>query len=363
MFVALFAVACAGTPPSTTSPAPTASVDIKRSKLDISYASLSDQDVHKVSSKKILEGAIAAINAEIKKTGGKGEIAPIEFQDVTETTFSDFKKFADAAAAAKAVNPQINVDRFADVAIEGMMSATPDCHTYYVDKNGTAHRSRNTEQATGTSAMPPAEGTSLGGPDAAGLTGKVLPGGVVYITFREFMVHANYKIADEVRKIMDKGLAAGGKAWLFDLRGNVGGIDADLLASFFLNGEKMLNIVYRNGGATASTSARTEWRLPAAYQLPVAIVLNGRGGSAPEVFAADLRENKRATIVGSKSVGCMGGTSITNLTDGSRIAVVVTEFVGAQTGTKYNNDGVPPDVQADDATAVAKAVEILTAKL
>ena len=31
-----------------------------------------DQDVHKVSSKKILEGAIAAINAEIKKTGGKG---------------------------------------------------------------------------------------------------------------------------------------------------------------------------------------------------------------------------------------------------------------------------------------------------
>ena len=41
------------------------------------------EDVHKVSSKKILEGAIAAINAEIKKTGGKGEIAKIEFQDVT----------------------------------------------------------------------------------------------------------------------------------------------------------------------------------------------------------------------------------------------------------------------------------------
>src|SRR5258705_11382177 len=141
--VALLVVACSGAAPvTTTSPTPTASVDIKRTKLDISYASLSDQDVQKVSSKKILEGASAAINGEIKKTGGKGEFAPIEFQDVTETTVPDFKKFAEAAAAVKALNPQITADRYADVAIEGMMSASPDCHTYYVDKNNGVHRSR-----------------------------------------------------------------------------------------------------------------------------------------------------------------------------------------------------------------------------
>jgi hypothetical protein len=129
--LAVLVLACSGAAPVTSSspPTPTASVDIKRTKLDISYASLSDQDVHKVSSKKILEGAIAAINAEIKKTGGKGEMAMIEFKDVTETTVPDFKKFAEAAAAVKALNPQITADRFADVAIEGMMSATPDCHT------------------------------------------------------------------------------------------------------------------------------------------------------------------------------------------------------------------------------------------
>src|SRR5882762_976473 len=119
--VALLVVACNGTPPVATSPTPTASVDIKRTKLDISYSSLSDQDVHKMSSKKLLEGAIAAINAEIRKTGGRGEMAAIDFQDVTETTFPDFKKFAEAAATAKAANPQITADRFADVAIEGMM--------------------------------------------------------------------------------------------------------------------------------------------------------------------------------------------------------------------------------------------------
>jgi C-terminal processing protease CtpA/Prc len=355
-------VACSSTPPATTSPTPTASVDIKRTKLDISYASLSDQDVHKVSSKKILEGAIAAINAEIKKTGGKGEFVAIELQDVTETNVPDFKKFAEAAAAVKALNPQITADRYADVAIEGMMSASPDCHTYYVDKNNGVHRSRPAP-ASGQTAQIPTTGTPLGGPDEAGLVGRMLPGGVVYITWHEFVVTGNYKIFDEVRKMMEKGLAAGAKAWLFDLRGNLGGFDADTIAAFFLNGEKMLNIVYRGGGSTVSTSARKEWRLPDAYQLPLVVILNDRGGSGPEVLAADLKENKRATIVGGKSIGCMGATSIVNMTDGSRLAVAVQEFVGANTGTIYNNVGVLPDVQADDATAVDKAIEILKKKI
>jgi peptidase S41-like protein len=357
--------ACSGTPAATTapSPTPTASVDIKRAKLDITYSSLSTQDVHRVSSKKILEGAIGAINAEINKTGGKGAIATIEFQDVTDQVLADFKKFAEAAAVAKALNPQITADRYADVGIEGMLGASPDCHTYYVDKTGGVHRSRP-EPATGQTARIPTTGTSLGGPDEAGLTGRILPGGIVYMTFRDFLLTANYKIFDELRKMMDKGLAAGGKAWLFDFRGNLGGDSGavDHISSFFLNGEKMLHIKFRDG-APATNSARPEWRLPDAYQLPIVVLLNDRGGSGPEVVAASLKENKRATIVGSKSIGCMGSITPTNMSDGSRLAVVVHEFVGAQTGTIYNNIGVSPDVQADDVTAVDKAIEILRAKI
>ena len=103
-----------------------------------------------------------------------------------------------------------------------MIGASPDCHTYYVDKAGGVHRSRP-EPASGQTARIPTTGTALGGPDEAGLTGRILPGGIVYMTFNNFAVTANYKIFDEIRKMMDKGLAAGGKAWLFDFRGNVGG--------------------------------------------------------------------------------------------------------------------------------------------
>lgn len=362
----LVVAACSGAGPATTSPttsaAPAASVDIKRTKLDLTYTSMSGTELHKVSSRKILESAISAINAEIKRTGGKGEIAKIDFQDVTESVLSDFRKFAEAAAAVKALNPQITADRYADVAIEGMLGASPDCHNYYVDKNGGVHRSRPAP-ASGSVARVPTTGTSLGGPDEAGLTGRVLPGGIVYITFREFRLTGTYKIADEFRKMLDKGVAAGAKAWLIDLRGNGGGFDADYLANYFLTDQKMLQVIDRNGPAGV-TSAKPNFTLPPAYQLPIAIVQNDRGGSAPEFFAADLRENRRATIVGATSAGCLGSLAdLLKMADGSSLAVVVQEFVGANTGFRYNNVGVPADVPADDASAVDKAIAVLQAKL
>ena len=103
--------------------------------------------------------------------------------------------------------------------------------------------------------------------------------------------------------------------------------------------------------------------MPQAYQLPIAIVQNDRGGSAPEVFTASLKESKRATVVGAKSVGCLGATSPTHMTDGAELAVAVQEFTGAVTGTKYNNNGITPDVAADDPTAVDKALELLKQKI
>lgn len=252
----------------------------------------------------------------------------------------------------------MSADRIADVAIEGMIGASPDCHTYYVDKSNGVHRSRN-ESSGGTPPQIPAGGTSLGAPDQAGLQAKVLDKGVVYITFNQFLISGTYRITDEVKKILDKGVAAGAQAWIFDLRGNNGGNGADLMASWFLNGEPTLKIVVKTGNAGTAT-ANKDLRLPAPYQLPIAVILNGRGGSAPEVFAASLKENKRATIVGSRSVGCLGATSPTAMSDGSTISVTVQEFTGAVTGFAYNNHGVDPDVSASDDQAVAKAIEAVT---
>jgi hypothetical protein len=51
------------------------------------------------------------------------------------------------------------------------------------------------------------------------------------------------------------------------------------------------------------------------------------------------------------------------MTDNSELAVTVQEFTGAITGTKYNNNGVPPDVPADDRSAVDTATKLLLDKI
>lgn len=358
VFIALLAVVVLACTPSGTgggTPAAQATADIKKAKLDISYSFIADSDVHRPSSKALLVAGLDAIKAEARATGGTDAVATPEFQDLPEAILGDFTKFATAAGALAAKNPQLSADRIADGVINAWLKTSPDCHTYYVNRKGGS--------VVGGIAMRVPSPGSLPRDDEAGLQSKIIAGNIGYLTWKEFLATGTYSITVEVRKQLDSLVAQGAKAWLFDLRGNLGGDPPQAMTSWFLdNGAKIMQIETRSGSAGVVT-AKGEFRLPAAYQLPIVILLNGRGGSSPEVFALGLKENKRATIVGSKSRGCLGATSFVTLPDGTRLAVAVQEFVGAVTGAKYNNVGIPPDVPADDATAIDVATKILQDKI
>jgi hypothetical protein len=364
--VAALAIALIGcTPAATTgaSAAPQKTGDFKQAKLDIAYSFLSDASVHNPTSKQLLTGALDAMKKEAKSSGGSDDVATPDFSTDTETNLGDFKKFAATAGALAAKNSQLSADRLAEVGVVGMMQTDPDCHTYYLDGKGGVKQSRP-EQLTGSAPQLPSGGTFLQQqPDQAGLQAKMLDGGIAYLTWHAFEINGTYRVTDAVKAVLDKAVAAGAKAWLFDLRANVGGNGADTMWSWFLNGENTLKVAVKNGNA-GTQSAIKDLRLGPAYQLPIAVILNDRGGSAPEVLAAGLKENKRATIVGARSAGCLGSTSSTPLgSDGSQLWVVQQEYVGAITGTKYNNVGIEPDVAADDASAVATATKVLLDKI
>ncbi|GAC1487760.1 MAG: hypothetical protein NVS1B1_03790 [Candidatus Limnocylindrales bacterium] len=345
----------AGTGTASGTPAAQATADIKKSKLDIAYSFIADSDVHKTSSKKLLTAGLEAIKSEVRASGGKDDVATPDFQDVSEAVLADFTKFAAAAGALAAKNPQVSADRIADATINAWLKAAPDCHTYYVNR-------RSEIAAGGISMQVPGQG-SFARDDEAGLESRMIAGNVGYIAWHEFLHSGTYDITTEVRKQLDKLLAQGAKAWLFDLRGNVGGDPPQTMTSWFLkDNDKIMQIQTRTGSGGVVTS-KGELRLPEAYQLPIVIILNGRGGSSPEVFALGLKENKRATIVGSKSVGCLGATNLVTLPDGTRLAVAVQEFAGGVTGAKYNNVGIPPDVPADEATAIDVATKVLQDKI
>lgn len=361
--LAIALVACTPASTSGASPSPAKTGDFKQSKLDIGYSFMSDASVHNPTSKQLLTGALEGMKKEAKSSGGSDDVATPDFTTDMNTNLADFKKFAAAAGALAAKNPQLSADRLAEAGIVGMMQADPDCHTYYLDGKGGVKNSRN-ETPKGSAPQIPSGGTFLQQqPDQAGLQAKMLDGGIAYLTWHAFEINGTYRVTDAVKAVLDKAIAAGAKAWLFDLRANVGGNGADTMWSWFLNGETTLKVAVKNGNA-GTQSANKDLRLGPAYQLPIAIILNDRGGSAPEVLAAGLKENKRATIVGSKSTGCLGSTSSSPLgSDGSQLYVVQQEFVGAVTGTKYNNAGIQPDVPADDASAIAAATKVLLDKI
>lgn len=319
------------------------------------YSALVDIDVHKVSSKKVLEAGLEAVRAEVRALGGKPEVATPEFQDVAEPVLPDFRKFADAVSQLAARAPELSGDRISRAAIIGMIRQTPDCHTYYID--GRRNDSRPITE-TGTANPAPPEGRVIAPPDEAGLTARMLDGGIAYVRWREFRITGTYDIRAKVKAVLESALAAGATAWLFDMRGNVGGNGPEVIASYFLKDEAVMEVHVKTGKAGVR-SANAAFRLPDRFQLPIALVQNGQGGSAPEILALFLKETKRGTVVGQRSVGCVGATSPTQLPDGTALYVAAEEYVGAITGTRYNNVGVPPDVEATDAAAIDTAAKLL----
>jgi len=157
---------------------------------------------------------------------------------------------------------------------------------------------------------------------------------------------------------MDRLLAQGAKAWLFDVTNNGGGIQNQTMMSWFNKGEPLVKIRLKNGFAGA-LEAKRELRLADKYQLPIALIINGRSASMSEMFALAFKETKRGTIFGTKSIGCLGSTNILNLIDGSIFQYTVSEFVGAITNTAYNNVGVTPDQVVPDNQAVETAAAFL----
>ena len=296
----------------------------------------------------------------MRALGGKADVATPDFQDVPEPVLADFKKFADAVSQLAAKSPDLSSDRIARAAVGGMIRQSPDCHTYYFDGRG--RLDSRPVQETGVRDPAPPRGQVIAQPDEAGLTARILDGGIAYLRWTEFRVTGTYDIRATVKAVLEKALAAGAKAWLFDMRGNVGGNGPEIIASYFLKGEPGMEIFLKNGSAGIS-SANSAFRLGDEYQLPIAIVQNDRGGSGPEVFTLFLKENRRATVVGGRSTGCLGATVATPLSDGSQISVAVNEFVGAVTRAKYNNVGIPPDIEANDAVAVEVASNHLRAEI
>ena len=201
------------------------------------------------------------------------------------------------------------------------------------------------------------------GPTGGGGTGgdggfarvEQLPGNIGYIDLRMF--HPPPIAAEQAANAMDR--VADSDALIIDLRKNGGG-SADmvaLLVSYLLGPERVLvNTFFDRDGKLQSET----WTTP---DLPgrrftgkdVYVLTSSYTFSAAEEFAYDLKNLKRATLVGETTGGGANPVNIMRINDRFEVSIPVGRAVNPITKTNWEGVGVEPDVSVPAQTALETA--------
>jgi retinol-binding protein 3 len=183
---------------------------------------------------------------------------------------------------------------------------------------------------------------------------EILPGNIGYIKFNGFM-DADYCGAT-VNAAMQ--FVAHTDALIFDIRENGGGQPdmVTLICSYLFDEPTHLIDIYNRH----EDSTRQNWTLSylpgPRYDKPVYVLTSLQTFSGAEEFAFDLKNQKRATIVGEVTGGGAHPVSGHPVGDYFMIGVPFAKSLDPVTKTNWEGTGVEPDVKvkADDALTTAK---------
>jgi carboxyl-terminal processing protease len=160
-----------------------------------------------------------------------------------------------------------------------------------------------------------------------------------YIKLVEFSAHSTQQMEDAIRALNREKVTA----FVLDLRGNPGGLlqNSIEITRLFMNNGVIVKTVDRQGGNEQFRANQT-----ALTDLPLAVLVDGNSASASEIMAGALKDNKRATIVGSSTFGKALVQSVHGLKDGSGMAVTVAHYY-TPNGTDIGHRGVAPDIRVE----------------
>lgn len=162
---------------------------------------------------------------------------------------------------------------------------------------------------------------------------------VGYIKLDEFSSHAAEQMEKAIEDLNQKEVTG----FVLDLRGNPGGLlfSSVEIARMWLEKGAIVSTIDRKGGNqkfSANGKALTD--------LPLVILVDRYSASASEILAGALKENGRATIVGTRTYGKGTVQSVHSLSDGSGLAVTIARYY-PPSGEDINRKGIAPDVNID----------------
>ncbi len=165
---------------------------------------------------------------------------------------------------------------------------------------------------------------------------KTPTGNIGYIRLVQFSANAAPEMREAIQSL-EKQQVTG---YILDLRSNPGGLlyaSVDIARMWIQDGG-IVSTVNRQG-----ESDREDANRRALTDKPLVVLVDGGSASASEILSGALQDNKRGTIVGTKTFGKGLVQSVRGLGDGSGLAVTIAKYLTPQ-GRDINKHGIDPDV-------------------
>jgi carboxyl-terminal processing protease len=180
---------------------------------------------------------------------------------------------------------------------------------------------------------------------------------VGYVSLSQFTSGAHGIVSEDVRALLDRGA----KGIVFDLRHDGGGLleEGVLVASVFIPDGLIVSTKGRN---------RAEHKFNASgdaidTKIPLVVLVDGATASASEIVTGALQDDKRATVVGTRTYGKGVFQEVEELPNGGAMKITVGEYFtpsGRNLAARNGKPGgITPDVEASDDPATPKTDEAL----
>lgn len=198
------------------------------------------------------------------------------------------------------------------------------------------------------------------------VTTKVLNNDIGYIAISDFEGECASEFETKYKQLEKQGI----KKLIIDIRNNGGGIvdEALKIANMLVDKDSTLLITKDKSDKEEITKAAEK----PIINMPTVVLVNGYSASASEILAGALKDNGKATLVGTKTYGKGIIQELHQLSDGSGLKITVSEYY-TPNHNAIHKIGITPDVEIDlsedvkqqttiqekDDNQLQKAIEIL----
>ncbi len=130
------------------------------------------------------------------------------------------------------------------------------------------------------------------------------------------------------------------KGLIVDVRGNSGGLfqNAIVISNLFMKTGNIVSVVARTG-KTNVYNAKDEGCI---YENPIVVLIDSNSASSSEILASALRDNKRATLVGTKTFGKGLVQKVFSMPNKTGMNLTIAKYL-TPNGTDINKNGIVPD--------------------